>query len=115
MYEAARDQILSYIHPLQQKKGPAALRGIAGCVSLDLWTDNTQVEYMGVLLHTIKETASGYEQKEFCLGCTEVDAMHITGEVVQEYLEATLKDYGLLVKNIFRAVHDGDAKVIKGG
>ena len=109
---AARDEVLDYIHPLKQK-GPAALRGMVGCVSLDLWTDLTQVEYMGVLLHTIKETEGGYEQKEFCLACTEVDANHITAEVVQEHLEAALKNFGLPVKSIFRAVHDGDMKVIK--
>lgn len=114
MHEEARDQILTYIQPLQQKKGPAALRGMVGCVSLDLWTDIAQMEYMGVILHTIKETSTGYEEKEICLSCTQVGETHVTGEVVKQYVEATLNDYGIPVKNIFRAVHDGDAKVIKG-
>jgi len=59
---------------------------------------------MGVLLHTIKETNTGYET---VLSCKKVDATHITAEGVQQYLEAVLK-------SIFRAVHDGDMKVIKG-
>ena len=113
MCEEARDLVLEYIHPLKQK-GPAALRGMVGCVSLDLWTDNTQVEYMGVILHTTKETPASYEQKEIVLACTVVDATHITAEVVQQYLEKVLKDFGLPVKSIFRVVHDGDMKVIKG-
>lgn len=113
MYEEARDVVLTYIQPLKQK-GPAALRGMAACVSLDLWTDCTQVEYMGVLLHTIKQTPAGYEQKVTCLACIKVDETHITAEVVQGHVEATLKKYGLPIKSIFRAVHDGDAKVIKG-
>ena len=113
MYDQARDVILAYIHPLKQK-GPAALRGMVGCVSLDLWTDITQVEYMGVILHTTKETHAGYEQKEILLACTEVDATHITSQVVKDYLLSVLKDFGLPVKSIFRSIHDGDAKVIKG-
>ena len=110
MCDETRDLVLEYIHQLKEK-GPAALRGMVGCVSLDLWTDCTQVEYMGVLLHTIKETNTGYEQRETVLSCKKVDATHITAEVVQQYLEAVLKDFGLPVKSIFRAVHDGDMKV----
>jgi len=52
MYNAARDTVLDYIHPLKQK-GPSALRGMVACVSLDMWTDATQMTYIGVLLHTI--------------------------------------------------------------
>jgi len=112
MSEEARQQVLEYIQPLKEKS-PAALRGMVGVVSLDLWTDVTQVEYCAVLLHTIKVTKDGYEQKELCLACSEVDATHITGEVIQKYLEKALKDFGLPSKSIFRAVHDGDKKVIK--
>ena len=113
MAEAAREQLLTYIQPLKEK-GPVALRGMAACLSLDLWTDNTQKKFLGVLLHTIKETEDGYEQKEFCLACKEVDETHITAEVVKKYVDDVLKDFGLPVKCIFRVVHDGDAKVIKG-
>ncbi|KAM3572137.1 hypothetical protein VYU27_005843 [Nannochloropsis oceanica] len=58
------------------------------------------------------KTSDGYEQREICLACTKVDKKHITAEVVQQYLETTLKNFGLPVKSIFCAFHDGDAKVI---
>ena len=62
MCDGARGLVLDYIQPLQQK-GPAALRGMVGCLSLDLWTDNTQVEYMGVILHTINPHHQGGEER----------------------------------------------------
>lgn len=65
-----------------------------------------------MLLHTTMKTSDGYEQREICLACTKVDKKHITAEVVQQYLETTLKNFGLPVKSIFCAFHDGDAKVI---
>jgi hypothetical protein len=112
MYNAARDTVLDYIHPLKWK-GLSALRGMVACVSLDMWTDATQMTYIGVLLHTIKSTNGGFEKKEFCLACKEVEADHVTAQVVQQYLEATLKEFGIPVKAIFRVVHDGDAELIQ--
>jgi predicted metal-dependent phosphotriesterase family hydrolase len=78
-----------------------------------MWTDMSQVEYMGVLLHTVQLTRIGFE-KQFCLACMEVDTIHVTAAVVKQYVEATLQDFGRPVKAIFRVVHDADAKVIKG-
>jgi hypothetical protein len=60
MHEAARGLILDFIRPLQLP-GSAALRFMVGCVSLHMWTDKSQVEYMGVLLHTVQLPKNGFQ------------------------------------------------------
>ena len=60
------------------------MRGMVGCVSLDLWMDIMQVQYMGVLLHIINKMSDGNEQREIYLACRKVDEKHITVEVVQQ-------------------------------
>jgi len=112
MCDEARDIVLFNIHPLKQK-GPSALRGMVVCVSLNIWINATHVKYVGVVLHTIKCTNGGFEKKEFFLACKEVEAYHVTAQVVQQYLEATLMEFGIAVNAIFRVVHDGDAELIQ--
>lgn len=113
MYDQARADLNEYVAPLRQP-GPAALRTMAGCISLDAWSDVSQESYLAVLLHTVKVTDAGYEAKMFCLRCEPIEAAHHTAEAIQKLVETALAIYELPPKNIFRAVHDGDSKVIKG-
>ena len=114
MYEKARDDLAEYLAPLREP-GPPALRTMVGCISLDGWSDISQESYLAVLMHTVKVTATGYEAKTHCLRCEMIeDAPHHTADVIKSLVLRALAMYGVPVKNVFRAVHDGDSKVIKG-